>query len=317
MAADGDPHREADVSQRANPFEVVRGLLSAGGMPRTGLSLVVPITAAALTLFIDRARADEPPAVPAPAPTAAAPAAAPRPAGMLLRRGKLALAVNLEIEMSAGKAGKPLSIAPDLSYGVTDDLTVAVVHSRFAMTGFRAAAGGGLCVAGTDGGCVALYNNVGGEGWFQIARGPLATAIGGGLHVTNLDAGHVAVKVGAKLRHAHGALALHAQPSVLLAVTERTDDAGEPINRDTLWLPVQATYRRGRVTVGLGSGLKGPLQGFADRWQVPLGFMAQAAIDRSLTVGASWVFGALVGGAPEPATGPDARGAQAWIGYTR
>lgn len=286
-------------------------------------SLLV-LTALPLTLVASSAWADDPPAAVVPDGEAPAPASTPTPApavrkpGLLLRRGQLNVAVNLELEMSADKVGHPVSISPDVSYGVSDDVTIALVHSRAGLTGFRAAAGGGLCLTGTDGGCVAVYNNVGAEGWYRLGRGAVPLAVGVGVHATNLDAGYYAVKVGAKLRYPAGRWLLHAMPSVLVAVTEREDDAGNPRNKDTVWLPVQATYKlQPRITVGLGSGLKGPLEGFGDAWQISLGAMVQAAVDARLTVGASWVFGAIVGGAPAPATGPDARGAQLWLSYTR
>jgi hypothetical protein len=238
-------------------------------------------------------------------------------------KARLTVALTLELNLSAGKVGKPVSLAPDLSYGVTDDLTVALVHSLVGRTGFRAKAGGGLCLTGTDGGCVQVYNNVGAEGWYQLGRGATPFAVGAGLHATNLDAGFYGVKLGARARHRFGAITLQTAPSVIVAVTERENAAGDPLNKDTLWLPVQATYKlQPKVTVGLGSGLKGPLQGFGDGWEVPLGAMVQYAVTPRLGVGASWVFGALVGGADNPpdpapaATGLDPRGVQLWVQHT-
>jgi hypothetical protein len=244
---------------------------------------------------------------------------------LTLAQGTVQVALTAELEMSVDRVGKPLSLAPDVSYGVSDDLTVSLIHSKYGITGFRAAAGGGLCLTGEDNGCVAVYNNVGAEAWYRLLKsGPLAAAAGGGVHATNLDAGHVSVKLGVRARRAFGRVALIAQPSVLIAVTERDPDAGTPKNNDTLWVPVQVTWRAAdALTVGVGTGIKGPFSGFGDAWQMPLGFMAQYAIDPSLSVGASWVFGQMLGGAenpPDPApavTGPDLRGVQLWVTYTR
>jgi hypothetical protein len=105
---------------------------------------------------------------------------------------------------------------------------------------------------------------------------------------------------------------------VFIAVTERSAETamGTRVFPDRLWLPVQAMYRvTDPLTLGLGSGIKGPLQGFGDAWEVPLGCMAQYAIDPSLGVGASLVFGKVLGGAD--GTGFDSRGVQAWVSYTR
>lgn len=235
----------------------------------------------------------------------------PPPPGLTLPAGRLNVAVNLELEMSKGRVGEPVSISPDLSYGVTSDLTVALVHSRVALTGFRAAVGGGLCLTGTDGGCVAVYNNVGAEAWFNVARGRNAAALGGGVHALNLDAGFYGAKLGARFRHTHGKVAVHAQPSVIVAVTEREDNGAGRLNRDTLWVPIQLTYKgTPALTCGLGSGVKGALDNFGDAWQVPLGFMATYAIDPDTTAGASWVFGQVLAGTDD---GFDQRGLQLWV----
>lgn len=276
-------------------------------MDRPGAGSFAALVLAALVAGPSAAAADPP--VPAPRP---------RPPGVVLGRGQLSLTLNLEVQMSAGKAGEPVSLAPDLAYGVTDDLTVTVVHSLSAMTGLRAAAGGGLCLTGTDGGCVALYNNVGAEGWYRIARGALPAALVVGVHATNLDAGFHAAKLGLRLRYPRGRFILQAWPSVLVALTHRTDAAGDPLDKDTLWLPVLATVKLDpRLTLGVGSALKGPLQGFADGWTVPLLFVAQTTINRQLTAGAAWGFGSMLGGDAVKVTGTDIRGLQLWLTFTR
>ncbi|MEZ4401161.1 MAG: hypothetical protein R3B06_14140 [Kofleriaceae bacterium] len=244
---------------------------------------------------------------------------AARPPGLTLPAGKLNVMVNLEVEMSADRVAKPLALSPDVAYGVTPDLTVALVHSKFGLTGFRAAAGGGLCVTGTDGGCARVYNNVGGEAWYNVARGQLAAAVGGGVHATSFEAGFVDAKLGARLRWTAGKVALSASPSVELALTKRDDGAGNRLNKDRLWLPVLAMYKATpALQVGAGTGLKAPLTGFADAYQIPLGVTATYAFDPATSVGAAWVFGAVVGGAtnpPAPAPGVkglDVRGLQVW-----
>lgn len=267
------------------------------------------------------------PAAPADPTPAAAPADAaptpPPPGALTLRAGAFQIAATFELEASANKVGKPFSLAPDLSYGVTSDLTVAVLHSKYALTGFRAAAGGALCLAGSENGCAAVYNNVGGEAWYTLARGPATAAIVAGVHAVDLDRGFYDVKLGAKARYTAGALAIITQPSVLIAASKRTDDAGARLNKDLLYVPIVATYKVAPpIALGLGTGIKGPLSGFGDAWQIPLGFLVQYTVSPALGCGASWVFGQLLGGAtnpPDPAPavkGPDLRGVQVWASYT-
>lgn len=300
------------------------------------------LSLAALAATAGRAAADDytgdaagAPAEPAPpeaaseaaptdaAPTDAAPTPPPAasPASMTLKQGGLVVAVNLEVNMSAERVAKPLSIAPDISYGVSDDLTVALVHSTYAATGFRAKAGGALCLTGKDNGCAGVYDNVGAEGWYALGRGQLAIAAGGGFHALSLDAGFYDVKLGAKLKYTAGKLAVVSMPSVFVGLTKRkVNDVA--LNKDSLWIPIQVTYKvTAPITVGVGSGIKGTLQGFGDAWQVPLGVSGTYTVNKQLTVGASWTFGALVGGAtnpPDPAPGVkglDPRGLQVWASY--
>ena len=265
------------------------------------------------------APADAPPPIVAPSPLVAP---VPRPSLTLLA-GKLNVTLTLELDASADKVAEPTSIAPDVAYGATNDLTIALVHSKFALTGFRAVAGGGVCVTGSDTGCPTLYNNVGGEAWYALARDQVAVAAVAGVHALDLDRSLLAVKIGGKARYTRGQLAINALPSILVAINKRADAMGTRLNKDILYVPLQLTYRAVRpLVLGLGSGIKGPISGFANAWQVPLGITAQYAIDAKLGVGVSWVFGQLFGGAtnpPDPApavVGPDLRGIQLWATYT-
>ena len=86
--------------------------------PMIALRSLSLLAAVPLVLVAATARADERPTKP----------------GLVLARGQLELAINFELEMSADKIGKPVSIAPDVAYGVSDDLTVALVHSLYGVT---------------------------------------------------------------------------------------------------------------------------------------------------------------------------------------
>jgi len=268
--------------------------------PRPLIGLVVAVVASSsLALAQPEVRA-----------TAAPPP--PRAPGLTLGADTFQVALTLELETTADKVGEPISIAPDFAYGVTDDLTLSLVHSRFAVTGFRAAAGGGICV--TDEGCPTVYRNVGLESAYNLARGELAFAAVAGIHALDLDQGFWGAKLGFRARALRGPFALLASPSVILAVTERDDAMGAPRNRDTYWLPVGVTYRVvAPLTVGVSSGLKGSFSDLGDRWEVPLGASAQYALSKRLVFGASFVFGKLAGGAPDPMTGTDFRGIQVWV----
>src|SRR5689334_10665481 len=84
-----------------------------------------------------------------------APIEAPPPPqpSVTLRQGVVAAQLSFEMSMSKGAVLAPASVAPDLSVGVTDDLTLAVVTSGSGLNGFRGSAGWGVCATGTDAGC--------------------------------------------------------------------------------------------------------------------------------------------------------------------
>lgn len=230
--------------------------------------------------------------------------------GVTLDAGKLNVAVNAEINTSSGKVAKPLSLAPDVSYGVSDDLTVSLVHSTFATTGFRGQAGRGLCLRSTDDGCTALYNNVGGEALYALAKGPFSAAANVGFHALNIDAGFYAAKVGAKVKYTAGQLVFSSQPSLFLGVTDR--DKG---NKESLFVPVLGQFKVSpQFLLGLGTGIKGPIWRFSNNWEVSLGASAVYNMSPALSLGASWTFGKLLGGAD--ATGVDYRAVHVWGSYT-
>ncbi len=244
----------------------------------------------------------------------------PRAPSLTLPAGRLNVVATVEVEATAAKAGKPTSVAPDVSYGVTDSLTVSLVHSTFAVTGFRGGAGRGLCLTGEDRGCVRAYNNVGAEAMYSLARGALSVAAVAGVHATNLDAGFYAAKAALRLRVQRGPWSVLAVPSVLVALNDR--DA-TPANKDQLFAPVLLMYKAApQLSFGFGSGLKGPLDGLGDAWEVPLGTLVTYAVSPRLGLGTSLVFGKFFGGADDPpapaaaATGPRYRAVQAWASFT-
>jgi hypothetical protein len=248
------------------------------------------------------------------------PGTAVKPPGLTLAGGALSLSTTAELEMSADAVAKPWSIAPDLAYGVTDDVTIVFAHSTVATTGFRGAAGSGVCLAGDDAGCPRPYRNGGLEGQVGLLRGPAAAAAVGGLHgafgtdASGDDVNLVSLKLGARTRVARGPLIALFNPSVFIALDQR-DQSG-----DAIWLPLGAGYRVSPpVTVGLGTGINGPIDGFSDGFRVPIGIWTTLAPTPRTSAGASFTFGRIAGGSAlsgTDQTGPDFRALHLWFGYT-
>lgn len=233
---------------------------------------------------------------------------------MTLREGAVNAMVNVEFDTSSGAAGEIVSIAPDLSFGATPDLTLSVIHSVIGRTGFRGSAGAGICI--TDA-CAHTYDNVGVEATYSLARGGFAVAANGGVHAWALDAGFYVVKVGAKARYTVDRLSVTMLPSVTVAVTER--DA-MPANRDRLWLPFLFMYGvGGGLSLGLGTGFKAAFDDIGTTYEVALGAVAQYAVSSDLVFGGSWVHGKMLGGdavIPEGASGVDFRALHLWVSTT-
>lgn len=233
---------------------------------------------------------------------------------MTLREGAVNALVNVEIDMSSGAAGEIVSIAPDVSFGATPDLTLSVIHSVIGRTGFRGAAGAGLCVTDT---CAHTYDNVGLEATYSLARGPFALAANGGVHAWALDAGFYVVKVGAKARYTVDRLSVTMLPSVTIAVTER--DA-MPANRDRLWLPFLFMYGvGGGLSLGVGTGFKAAFDDIGNTYEVAVGGVAQYVVSPALTLGGSWIHGKMLGGdavIPAGESGVDFRALHLWVSTT-
>ncbi len=236
----------------------------------------------------------------------------------ILPASELRLDLTAELELSANKVAKPFDVAPDLWIGASDDVTIGAVESRYAATGFRGSAGSAFCFTGTANGCPAVYNNAGVEAWAAVLRGPLSLVAGGGPYAVNLTRGFYDAKLGMKARAKSGPVALVTMPSIFFAVTGR--DAAAPKNRDQLYVPVALQLSAQGATLGIGSGVKGPLNNLGSEWQVPVGVSASYALG-DVTVGAAFTFGALFSGAtnppaPMPAVeGPDLRVLQLWVSY--
>jgi hypothetical protein len=274
----------------------------------------------AVLLVAQIAHADEP-RVSKTAPPRASP---PPPPSITLPEGKVRVDTTVETEMSTGKVAKPVSIAPDLSFGAADDLMLGVVTSKFATSGFRGSAGGGFCATGANDGCAHVFNAGGIEAWYSLTTGALATALGGGPYATNIDQGFYAFKLGLKTRFTIGRFVSTMSPSVFVAATKRTDSFNAPVDKDTVYAPVSAGVKVTRaVTLAFGTGVKGTIEGWNKSWTVPLGASATIAATPDFTVGASWTFGSLVTGGtnpPPPMTpveGMDLRVLQVWASYTR
>jgi hypothetical protein len=256
----------------------------------------------ALGATLSIAHADtEPEADPGTAPHAASTPSGDGNDQLTLPKGRLVLDAFIEIGLSDGSEGEPISVTPDVWYGVSDVLTVGLVHSGRAATGFFGAVGDSLCLTGTDAGCGDVYSNVGVNARYNLKTGPLSYAVDGGLYALTIDPLALAVKLGVIARWQKDKLAVELQPNVFIGVTERdgtvTGGVAAGGNKEVASLPITAYYAvASKVALSLQVGLVLPFEEIADTYQVPLSVGGHYALNESLNLTLGFTFPRIVAG---------------------
>lgn len=176
---------------------------------------------------------------------------------------RFVVSAALEISLSKDAAFSPISLAPDIWYGVDRALTVGLVHSSRAVGGFLGGAGDSLCVNGDDGRggsrCPGFYDRVGLLARYHLlGRGPLTVAADGGLVFRSFDPFALSLKLGAAARWQRGKLAVDVVPNLFVGLSDRSHG-----NRELLNVPVSVTYAvTPRIAAAGQLGMTAPLQDF-------------------------------------------------------
>jgi hypothetical protein len=240
-----------------------------------------------------------PPAEGAPAapPPAAATAeqvtqnAEPAGGGLTNAAGQVSVSVNLAINLSKDAVAKPINIVPNIYYGVTDKLSVGITHG--ALPGFPPAAGG-ICLGGTARGCPKVYNNLNLDVLASLMRqAGLELAFHGGLDFRQFsDPMQVALRVGAAVKFGTGPIGILFDPSVQIALNNRTNS----LTKEFISVPLHVGFQATPVlSIGALTGLYGFTPSFGDRYIVPVAVDAGFSVNRSSDVGAQFVFLNLAG----------------------
>lgn len=251
-------------------------------------------------LFAARAHAQpDPDSETKPLDAAAAAAGGEGGEQLTLQKGRLVLNAYLGIGLSDGAAFKPISLSPDVWYGVTDDITAGLVHSSVGTTGLMGDVGQSLCLTGTGSLCPELYRNVGLEARYKLKMSSIALAVDGGVYALQIqDPRLIDLKLGAVGRWHQGPLAVEAAPSLFLALTNRSVDVGgvsATFNRDTLFLPGTAMYTLNpMITLAAQIGFVLPLEDTGDTYVIPLSVGAFYKVNDQLNVTAAFSLPRLV-----------------------
>ena len=196
-----------------------------------------------------------------------------------------AVVADLTLEINAGPSAyaNPLSLAPDLWWGVAPRWTVGLIHSNPSVD--RIEAGASLCVRGCS-----FYHGGGIDARYQVTGGDLAVAPRARFVIRDDDPVKPALDIGALARWRTGRWSITADPYLQLGIANR--DRG---NRTQLVVPVWLGVDLARVSFALQTGYATQVIVWRDGWHVPVGAVVTATVAAHVAVGAEFGFASLLG----------------------
>ncbi len=194
---------------------------------------------------------------------------------------------DLGVNMSKDSVAKPLTLAPDIWYGVSDKLAVGLVHSTWGITGFTGQ-GPSLCLSGETDGCSKLYRGGLLAAKYELSPGLAADA--GLVFDTGGDDTLFALKLGVTGMMPVGPLMLMYAPNIFIGVNKRD------FNKELISIPVFAAMPvNEQVMVGVQTGIQAPLKDFGDLYRIPVAVAGTYTLNPNMDVGAAFTFLNLAG----------------------
>jgi len=238
---------------------------------------------------------DVPPVTNAPDGEYAAMRGVQGPAGMFSAR------LVLDINLSDGAVGKPVSIMPDLYYSVSDKLQLGLTHS--GPMGWQTQPGLGLCVTGKDNGCPNVYDNIGGDVMYGLVFGDTHLSLHGSLFFNSFDLSSTSVALGVTGKaHFTDKVALLFDPKIAIEVNDRD------VFDDVVYVPLELELQVAPKTqLKLLTGILGGISHFGDTYQVPVGVGIVQNLNKHFDLGARFSFDNLLGKQPGDAGAADTR----------
>jgi hypothetical protein len=208
----------------------------------------------------------------------------------------------LLVDASKDSFGKPTSFAPDLYYGISDDVQIGLLHT--GPMGWQSRPGFGLCLTGADNGCPHVYDNVGLDFMYGLLYGDFHLSLHSSLFLLPIhDPTGVMWTIGVTGKfHFTDAVALFFDPKVGVMLANRDT------YKEQLFIPVELQFQVGAaVSLKVLSGVSGQLSSLGDTYQVPLGLGVVGNVNSHLDLGLRFSFDNLRGGVPPGASRTDAR----------
>jgi len=223
-------------------------------------------------------------------------------------KGLLSVRVAVAMNLSSDLVGKPISIAPDIYYSLSDKLQIGLIHT--GPMHWQTKPGAGLCVTGKDNGCPNVYDNVGFDAMYGlIYSDKLHLSAHATFYVLSIDQSFTAVGLGlAGKYHFNDKVSLFFDPQVLPVLSDRD------LLDDGLFVPLEVQLQAAEpTTVKLLTGINGSLQAFGDTYEVPVGIGIVQNISESLDVGVRFSFDNLLGKVPDGVGRADQRSLAALV----
>jgi hypothetical protein len=207
------------------------------------------------------------------------------PAGLLHSR------ILLHINTSRNLGAKPISLAPDLYYAVTDSVQIGLLHNL--PMGLLTRPGAGICLSGKPS-CPRVYNNVGFDLLWGILFGDVHMSLHSSFYLAPIDPLAAMITIGTAGKfHLGEAVALFFDPQFGFALNDRS------IYKDQFYLPLELQFQIvPPVAFKFLAGVTGPLSNFGDFYQIPVGIGVIGNISEAIDLGLRFSFDNLLGKIP-------------------
>jgi hypothetical protein len=209
------------------------------------------------------------------------------PAGLVHSR------VLLHINTSKNAVGKPVSLAPDIWYSVSDVFQLGILHN--GPMGWQTRPGAGLCLSGKSNGCPEVYDNIGFDALYGLAFGDFHFSLHSSLYILSFQGDTpLQLTLGAATKlHLSDQFAIFLDPAFGIGLNSRDT------NKDWFYLPVEFQFQAvPPVAFKLLTGVLGPLSGFGDNYQIPLGLGVIGNLSEAIDLGIRFSFDNLLGKIP-------------------
>jgi hypothetical protein len=215
---------------------------------------------------------------------------------VVLGTGMIEIRGDLFISLSKGYVGKPFQITPAVYYGLNEQLTLGLFQDT-------------LCFSGSP--TCKFFDSLGVDAIFALLQqANINLAVRGALEAASFDAGFWRLRIGALGKYYAGRLAIQFDPKLMIGLNKRSGGNG-----DILAIPLDIQYQIDQMLAAvLTIGIVGPLDGFSDVFQIPVGFGAHYTINRQMDVAGQLLFLNLLGKAPGYSN-LDARALQFFLNY--